>query len=411
MDRIFVETRPGVGFHLAEGKIVAVDAPLPEGAPRVDAIGREVTPGRVCAHTHLYSGLAPFGLPAPEPAPENFVQILERVWWRLDRVLDESSLRHSARYALALALQAGTTTLIDHHESPNFIEGSLDVLAEAASSLGPRLLACYGATERNYGLVEAKRGLAECDRFLREQQGETLVGAVALHASFTVSDGTIREAGRLCRERAAVMHVHLAEAASDVEDAKQRGYAGPLQRLIELDALPEGSILAHGIYLSEEEVRMASDRGCFFVQNPRSNEGNQVGYPDALSVSDRVALGTDGYPADMIEEEAALLSLAAARAQAPEEQLRAAKERLRAGQRLAAERFGGRGHFGRLEEGAVADLVVWEDSAQRRAREVVVGGRLVLSEGELVFASLKTIASAAEHEAERLFSMMRALPT
>ena len=143
--------------------------------------------GFVNAHTHLYSGLVPLGMPAPEPAPTNFVEILERVWWRLDRALDETSLRASARLYIAEALELGTTVLMDHHESPEFIEGSLDILAEECERLGMRALLCYGATERNDGRDEARRGLAECRRFLETNERGGVRGAVGLHASFTVS--------------------------------------------------------------------------------------------------------------------------------------------------------------------------------------------------------------------------------
>ena len=266
--------------------------------------------GLVNAHTHLYSGLAPLGMPAPERAPETFVQILERVWWRLDRALDERSLRASARYYVAEALLSGTTVLVDHLESPNFIEGSLDVLADACQDLGMRALLCYGATERNGGRAEARRGLAECRRFIISNRRPLVGGAVGLHASFTVSDDTIREAGDLCHGLGAVLHVHLAEAASDVDDARARGYEGPLERLRALGALVPGSILAHGVHLTEAQVRRAAEWGCWLVQNPRSNRGNRVGYPHALKASARVALGTDGYPSDMCTELRALIEIA-----------------------------------------------------------------------------------------------------
>jgi cytosine/adenosine deaminase-related metal-dependent hydrolase len=262
--------------------------------------------GAVNAHTHLYSGLAPLGMPAPPRPPASFVEILELVWWRLDRALDEASLRAAARLYIAEALLAGTTTLIDHHESPNFVEGSLDVLAEEATALGVRLAVTYGATERNGGREEARRGLAECARFVREGRFPLVKGLVGLHASFTVSDETIREAGVLARELGVAIHVHVAEDRADVEDARRRGYAGPLQRLIALDALPRGSILAHGVWLDEAEVRLAAEAGAWLVQNPRSNANNRVGYPRALGASTSVALGTDGFPADMAAERRAL---------------------------------------------------------------------------------------------------------
>jgi cytosine/adenosine deaminase-related metal-dependent hydrolase len=267
--------------------------------------------GFVNAHTHLYSALVPFGMPAPAEPPRTFPEILERIWWRLDRAIDAHALYAGTRLYVAEALAAGTAALVDHHESPSSIEGSLDVLADACEGLGMPALLCYGATERNFGRDEARRGLAECRRFITSNRHTRVRGAVGLHASFTVSDDTIREAGALCRELGCVLHMHLAEDVVDITDARGRGYAGPLERLIALDALPEGSILAHGVHLTPDQVRLAESRGCWLVQNPRSNRNNGVGYAAALSAASRVALGTDGFPSDMQAERAALLEIGA----------------------------------------------------------------------------------------------------
>lgn len=293
--------------------------------------------GFVNAHTHLYSGLVPFGMPAPAQVLENFVQILERVWWKLDRALDAQSLRMSAQWYVAEALQLGTIGLVDHHESPNLIEGSLDILANVCQAAGMPAVLCYGATERNGGRQEAQRGLAECRRFITTNTRPLVRGVLGLHASFTVSDETIREAAALCRELDTVMHVHVAEDQADVADARQRGWDGPLERLDQLGALPPGSILAHGVHLNEAQVRRAEQLGCWLVQNPRSNRGNGVGYPAALRASQRVALGTDGYASDLAAEDLALQE------DAPryEDDPKAAALRMRAGHALLAERFGG----------------------------------------------------------------------
>ncbi|HEX7600638.1 MAG TPA: hypothetical protein VF316_03490, partial [Polyangiaceae bacterium] len=131
--------------------------------------------------------------------------------------------------------------------------------------------------------------------------------------------------------------VHVAEDLADVEDAKRRGYAGPFERLLTLGALPAGSILAHGVHLDAAQVRQAAAAGLWLVQNPRSNEGNRVGYPGALAESSNVAVGTDGYPADMTVEHAALERLAREHADAGLARL---GERIGGGARLARERFG-----------------------------------------------------------------------
>lgn len=366
----------------------------------MSTLPRHQEPGRINAHTHIYSGLAPFGMPEPEVPPENFVQILERIWWRLDRALDEDSLRASARYYAAESLMAGTTTLIDHHESPNFIDGSLDVLADACQEIGIRAVLCYGATERNGGRQEARRGLAECRRFIRTNQRPLVAGVVALHASFTVSDETIAEAAEMCRDLETVMHVHVAEDLADVADANERGYDGPLERLLDFEALPPGSILAHCVHCGAAQVSTADGHGLWIVQNPRSNRGNRVGYPGALGSSTRVAIGTDGYPADMDAEAQALDEEATVHG----EDLDVARRRLASGYILAGERLGL--SLAPVTEAAgeqAPDVVTMENG---RARHVVVDGKPVVEDGQLMTADLEEIHARAKEQAPELWARM-----
>ena len=352
-----------------------------------------VQPGWVNAHTHIYSGLAPLGMPTPSEAPQTFVQILERVWWRLDRALDRDTLRASARYYVAESLLAGTTTLIDHHESPRFIDGSLEVLADACQELGIRACLCFGATERNDGSDEARRGLAECRRFVESNDRPLVRGVVGLHASFTVSDDTVRQAAALCRDLDSVLHVHLAEDGADVDDARKRGFEGPLERLEALGALPPGSILAHGVCLDRDQVRRTRELGLWLVQNPRSNRGNGVGYPLGLAASDRVGLGTDGYPAVMHEEEEILF----------QEVERHGDDRAAAAKRLACNRK----IVHQLWPGGVDDQVQLDNGS---VRTVVVGGRPVVEEGRLVTGDLEGIRTEAEEQANRLWRRLAELP-
>ncbi len=382
----------GRSVAIVDGRVVAA---APEGAARLACADGEIEPGAVCAHTHLYSGLARYGMPPPDQPPTSFLEILQKVWWRLDRALDADSLSAAARDTVARALLAGTTTLADHHESPNLIEGSLAILAEACEELGVRALVCYGASERNFGRDEARRGLAECRRIAASP---LIRGLVGLHASFTVSDQTAREAGALARELGTIVHVHLAEDQADVDDARRRLYPGPLERLLSLDALPPGSILAHGVRLSRDQVRRAADAGCWFVHNPRSNEGNRVGYAGALAAAKRVALGTDGWDADMAAEDAALRRLAAQNGDADVD------GRLALGSALAAERFGAEAEP--LAPGSLGDLVVRRNGA---VRHVVVGGRVVVENGTLATADFETITARARAEAARLWSRMAAI--
>ena len=272
------------------------------------------------------------------------------------------------------------------------IEGSLAILGEACQALGIRAVLCYGATERNFGRKEAIRGLAEC---CRVEASPLLRGLIGLHASFTVGDDTVREAGDLARDLETVLHVHVAEDMADVMDAQAHGSAGPLERLMSLGALVPGSILAHGVYLSADQVRAADAHRCWFVHNPRSNEGNRVGYAHMLSYSIRVALGTDGWNAAMAEEEGALARLAEQNDDA------GISGRLAGGHRLVAERFGT--YPEPLAPGAIGDLVVRKDGG---VCHVVVRGRLVVADGLLVNGNLDSIAEAARVQAARLWARM-----
>jgi cytosine/adenosine deaminase-related metal-dependent hydrolase len=316
------------------------------------------------------------------------------VWWRLDRALDEESIHAAARYYVADALARGTTTLVDHHESPDRIEESLDVLAEACADLGARALLCYGATERNGGRSEARRGLAECARFIGTNRRRGIRGLVGLHASFTVSDETIREAGEMCRDLGSPLHVHVAEDPCDRDAARAAGYEGPLQRLEALGALVPGSILAHGVDLTENEVRRAEDLGCWLVHNPRSNRHNGLGYAAALAAASRVALGTDGLPSAMALEADAVLD--GNEGSSPP----AGARRLAAGLEMAVELLG-------LEQAPTG--VVFPDPLTRHgpALRVVVGGRPIIEHGRLLTGDWDTIRSTAERQAQRLWDRMR----
>lgn len=238
----------------------------------------DTTPGLVCAHHHLYSTLAR-GMPAPVGPPTDFLQILERVWWRLDVALDLETIRCSAMLGALEALESGTTAIVDHHESPNAIEGSLDVVAAACAEVGVRVRCCYGVTDR-HGPDGARRGLEENERFLAAG-GRGMVG---VHAAFTCTDATLEAAADLAARRGVGVHVHVAEGVVD-RDAGAR-----LDRL----ASPEW-LLAHGVHL--DRVLPGT-----LAHNPRSNMHNGVGYARPRRWPGRVVLGSDGIGADMLDE-------------------------------------------------------------------------------------------------------------
>ena len=238
------------------------------------------TPGLVCAHHHLYSALAR-GMPAPPRTPSGFVEILEMVWWRLDRALDLESIRWSAMLGALEALERGCTAVIDHHESPEAIEGSLTVIADACAEVGVRVNCAYGITDR-HGADGALRGLAENERFLRDG-GRGMVG---VHAAFTCTDGTLEAAAGLAAELGVGVHVHVAEGPGD---------ADAVDRLRDLAA--DDWMLVHGVHLPDDHGLAGT-----MVHNPRSNMNNAVGYARPARFANPVALGSDGIGADMLDE-------------------------------------------------------------------------------------------------------------
>jgi cytosine/adenosine deaminase-related metal-dependent hydrolase len=244
------------------------------------------TPGLVCAHHHLYSTLAR-GLPGPTVAPASFRQILESIWWRLDVALDLDAIAASARLGALEALESGCTAVIDHHESPRAIEGSLDVIADACAEVGVRVSCAYGVTDR-HGADGAKAGLAENERFARslDPHDDRRRALVGIHAAFTCSDETLEAAAGLARDLDLGVHVHVAEGIDDVDAARR------------LSALTdERWLLVHAVHLPDRHGLAGT-----IVHNPRSNMNNGVGYARPARFANPVALGSDGIGAAMLDE-------------------------------------------------------------------------------------------------------------
>ena len=258
--------------------------------------------------------------------PGDLTATLERIWWRLDRALDERAIRFSARVAIADAAAAGATCLVDHHESPRAIEGSLDIIADELERAGMRGVVAYGLTARNGGEAEWRAGLDENARFLRDNRRTWVRGLVGVHACFTVPDEALAAAAALAREAGTGLHIHVAEDVVD-RDA--------YQRLRRTGAIVPGSVYAHAVHLGPGEIRALADAGGWLVSNPRSNRGNGVGYARLGTAGDSVALGTDGWDGDLGAEAHALREIAAVEGDAVD-----VAARIEAGRRMARAWFG-----------------------------------------------------------------------
>ena len=285
-------------LRIEEGLIVARASSLQAGPgePVEDLSGKLLMPGLCVAHTHLYSALA-CGMPGPRKAPGDFKEMLEEVWWRLDQALDGESIRLSALVGGIAALKAGVTCLVDHHASPNAIPGSLETIDHALGRVGLRRILCYEVTDRG-GDSARDAGLEAHRSLLAAGPSDTRAVLVGGHANFTLSDDSLRKMVDLAREHGVGIHLHLAEAEGDAR------YTGEplIPRLQRLGALLPGSIFAHCVHLSSEEIRTLQNAGCWISHQARSNMNNGVGYAPVESFNDQTLLGTDGIGGDLFAE-------------------------------------------------------------------------------------------------------------
>ena len=316
-------------------------------------------------------------MPAPPRTPTSFREILELVWWRLDRALDLEMLEWSAKLGALEAIESGTTAIVDHHESPNVIEGSLDVIANACAEVGVRGNCSYGVTDR-HGTEGAQRGLEENRRYLAAGG----VGMVGVHAAFTCEPDTLLAASELAQNHAVGVHIHVAEGTDDLNAS---------DRLRDLSR--DNWLLVHGVHLDDNHGLNG-----YIVHNPRSNMNNSVGYAAPHRLGLPIALGTDGIGAAMLEE------FRVAYARLREHDVTATPELpwswLETGYRITPE--------------AAHDRVTWFDGpidpwrlafhTNMKPQSVEIGGEVVYTEGKPTRVDATEIRAKAAEQAQRLFA-------
>ncbi|MDK2972176.1 MAG: hypothetical protein PWP23_1931 [Candidatus Sumerlaeota bacterium] len=293
------------GIRIADGVIAKMgdEVTCQPGDKAIDCDGAVVLPGLVNGHTHLYSALAA-GMPSPPKSPRNFHEILQYVWWRLDRALDPASVAMSARIGAIDALHCGTTTLIDHHASPEAIDGSLDEIEKGLASAGVRGVLCYETTDRN-GLAGRDAGLAENRRYLakcRTRADHRFAALVGAHASFTCGDETMEALAALATEFNTGVHIHVAEDPIDEELCRREHGIALIDRLDRFGMLRPQTVFGHGTHLDADAIARVNKAGLAIGHNTRSNMNNAVGYAPIGRFQCPVQLGTDGIGADMIAE-------------------------------------------------------------------------------------------------------------
>jgi putative selenium metabolism protein SsnA len=298
------------GSELLEGGAVTIeDGRVVEVGPSVelqtrhpdtehlDAEGQLIMPGNICAHTHFYGAFAR-GMAIPPPAPQVFPEILDRLWWPLDQALTAEDIRYSALVCLIDAIKHGTTTLFDHHASPNALPGSLDIIADAVDEAGLRAVLCYEVTDR-YGPHSTQAGIDENVRFIQASRARPNIAAsFGLHASLSLSDETLAACVRAAQGLQTGFHLHVAEAEADEQDSLDKYAMRVVERLYKAGILGPKSIAAHCVHIDEKETRLLGETGTWVTHQPRSNMNNAVGVADIDGMQRagiRVGLGNDGF--------------------------------------------------------------------------------------------------------------------
>lgn len=381
---------------------------------QIDASGKLVFPGLVCSHHHYYSGLARGIMANVGPTPD-FVSVLRNLWWKLDRALDEESLYYSSIINSIEAIKSGTTAVIDHHASPNYIKGSLNTVKKSFTETGLRGMTCYEVTDRNgidgmYAGIEENRQFAEAAEQEKQSGGRHLVeAAIGGHAPFTIPDEGLKAIAEVIEETGRGFHVHVAEGKYDASYSHLHYNKDIMSRLSEFGVLNDKAIFVHGVHLSEEDVKLVNAADSFLVHNPKSNMNNGVGYNQKLPMFKNVAIGTDGIGANMWEE----FKFAFFKHQDEHGSLYsdAFLKLLANGNELLNRNFGEQ--FGRLEKGYKADLVISDYQAPTPLTGDNIDGhmafgmastdvRTVLIDGQVVYEDRKF-----PFDAEKIFSESR----
>jgi putative selenium metabolism protein SsnA len=364
---------PGGGVLIEDAVIkdVGFFATLKKEHPEakiLDAENRVILPGLINAHMHFYSSFAR-GMASTAAPATNFVEILERLWWRLDKALGPEDCYLSAIIPIIQGIKQGVTTFLDHHASPFYREGTplgcLDEVSQAVIDTGVRASLCYEVSDRD-GETIALAGISENERFIEMCRdghgGGRLAGMIGLHAQFTIGDETLEAARQLNDYQKTGFHIHVAEDAADVVDAQKRGFRGAVDRLREFGILGEQSILAHCIHISEEETAMIAESGTAVVHLPTSNMNNGVGAAGIVGLREKgftLGVGTDGMSPNVWEDLRAASWMARHRSGDPRQGWVESLELLVKGNPTIASRCFDT-PVGIIEPGAAADVAVMD---------------------------------------------------
>ena len=381
----------------------------------IDARGKMVIPGMICAHSHMYGAFAR-GMPLRGTPPKNLLEILENFWWRMDRRLTLRDVRLSAEISLVEMIKSGITSFAEHHSSPYALKNSLDTIAKVVERAGLRGMLSYEVSDRD-GPEIAKRGIEENTNFIKNAK-ENVRGNFGLHASMTLSDETLEKCLKIAKRYDVGFHIHVAESKFDPEDSVKYYGKRTVERLKDKGILNPKTIAAHCVHVDETEIELLRETNV--VHNPQSNMNNAVGVapiPEMLEVGINVGLGTDGFCFDMFREAKVMYIL---------HKLSKRDPRVMSADTVVKVLFGNNSRIvgfdvGSIEVGKLADLVIlnyrpptpltpenfpWHfifgmDSSN--VQTVIADGNIVMQDREIKTLNEEKITEASKKAARKLW--------
>ena len=390
----------------------------------IDLNGKTILPGMINAHTHLYSALA-MGMHPPKINPQNFVQKLQDIWWKLDLALDKESTKASFETGLLECLKSGVTTVFDHHSSPNYTEGSLELLVDIANEFRQNISAAFEITDRN-GEDKFELGLREnIHSFNKFKENPFVHPLIGLHASFTLSDESLKS---IYNDLKGLdnwgVHIHVAEDNADEKDAQSKDYESVIDRLKKFNLINNNSFIIHGIHSSDNDMEILNNAGATLVHNPTSNANNRVGMlPNSHISTMNAGLGTDGMRANMFEEAQQGTMIRSSHLKGGESSIDYLELLFKNNPEIATKAFGRK--IGHLSRGNQADLAIYDYQPRtaitednfaghilfgfRTPEDVITRGKYRIKNRKIIVAFERGIKENAQEQSKKLWNKMKTL--
>ncbi len=411
--------------YIEDHKIVEVgEIPAGKYSPdrTIDAGGSLIMPGLINAHHHLYSTFAR-GFSPPGPPPTNFMDVLENLWWKVDRALDSEDVYYSSLLAVMHAARAGCTTIIDHHASPSCWDGSLDEVERAFRDVGLSGCLCYEVTDRNVkgeGIEENERYIKKCQA-AEDDQMSALFG---MHALLTLSTKTLERCAEVGHGLNTGFHVHAAEDMIDVQVTMEKYQRAVMDRFLDFGIPGSKSLFAHGIHFAGREMDLLRSTDSMLVNNPESNMNNGLSVSPILEMLKHgvlVGVGTDGMSSHLISQARAMYLHQRTYRRDPAVAFVEACEILLEGNRTICNRLF-KEERGALVAGSVADLAIHEyvpftpltedtfyghllfGLSFARVRTTIARGKVIVDDGKIPHLDEEAIRAECAERAPKIWA-------